>query len=76
MIEYVVRPPAFAPDLAAHLRERGYDVTNYGSRLWATHPHAADPTDERLVLGGVIAAWRSEHPEARVDLQSFDARGT
>jgi hypothetical protein len=75
VIEYVVHPPALAPHLAARLRERGYDVSTFGPRLWATHPKAADPTEERLVLGDVIAAWRREHPDARIDLQSFDARG-
>ena len=58
VIEYVVHPPVLAPYLVAHLRGRGYDATNYGPRLWATHRHAADPTEERLVLGSVIAAWR------------------
>jgi hypothetical protein len=76
VIEYAVHPPALTPHLAAHLRERGYDVSAYGTHLWATHPNAADPPEERLVLGGVIAAWRREHPDARIDLQSFTARGT
>jgi hypothetical protein len=76
VIEYVVHPPALAPHLGAHLRERGYDASTFGPQLWATHATAADPTEERLVLGGVIAAWRREHPDARIDLQSFNARGT
>jgi hypothetical protein len=73
LIEYVVHPPALSPHLVEHLRERGYEASAYGPRLWATHPTAADPTEERLVLGGVIAAWRREHPDARIDLQSTDA---
>lgn len=73
MIEYVVHPPALAPHLVAHLRERGYDASNYGPQLWATHPRAADPTEERLVLGGVIAAWRGEHPDARIDLHPTES---
>ncbi len=76
VIEYVVHPPALAPHLAAHLREQGYDASTSGAQLWATHPNAADPTEERLVLGGVITAWRREHPDARIDLQSFTAPGT
>jgi hypothetical protein len=68
VIEYVVHPPALGPHLAAHLRGQGYDVSNYDARLWATHPNAADPAEERLVLGGVIAAWRREHPDARIEL--------
>jgi hypothetical protein len=73
LIEYLVHPPALAPQLAAHLRGRGYEVSTYGPQLWATYPTATDPTEERLVLGGVIAAWRREHPDARIDLQSTDA---
>ena len=73
VIGYVVHPPVLAPHLVAHLRGRGYDATNYGPRLWVTHPHAADPTEERLVLGGVIAAWRREHPDARIDLHPTDS---
>lgn len=68
-----MHPPALAPDLVAHLREQGYDVTNYGRRVWATYPNASDPTEERLVLSGVIAAWRSEHPDARIDLHPTDS---
>jgi hypothetical protein len=68
LIEYVVHPPALGPHLAEHLRGQGYDVSNYGSRVWASYPSAADPTEERLVLSGVIAAWRREHPDARIDL--------
>jgi hypothetical protein len=73
LIGYVVHPPVLAPHLAAHLRGRGYDASNYGQRLWATHPRAADPAEERLVLGGVIAAWQQEHPDARIDLHSPDS---
>jgi hypothetical protein len=61
VIEYVVHPPALAPNLAAHLREQGYDALTRGPRLWAT-----------LVLGGVIAAWRREHPDARIDPTDYD----
>ena len=68
-----MHPPVLATELAAHLRAQGYDASNYGIRLWATAPHAPDPTEERLVLGGVIAAWRREHPDARVDLSSTDS---
>lgn len=75
VIEYAVHPPALAPLLAAHLVGQGYEASTYGAQLWATHPNAADPSEERLVLGGVIAAWRREHPEARIDLQSFTERG-
>jgi hypothetical protein len=73
LIEYVVHPPALAPQLVAHLRGQGYDATNYGQRLWVTHPHAADPTEERLVLGAVITAWRREHPDARIDLHPTES---
>lgn len=73
VIEYVVHPPALAPHLVAHLRAQGCDVSNYGRRLWVTHPHAADPTEERLVLGGIIAAWRREHPDARIELHPTDS---
>ena len=66
MIAYHVHPPALTPDLAAHLRGLGYEVGNSGPRLWATYPTAADPTEERLMLGGAIAAWRREHPDARI----------
>jgi hypothetical protein len=43
-----------------------------GPRLWAKHLTAADPTEERLVLGGVIAAWRRDHADARIDLADYD----
>jgi hypothetical protein len=72
LIEYVVHPPALAPHLVAYLRGQGYDASNYGQQLWATHPRAADPSEERRVLGGVIAEWRREHPEARIDLQTTE----
>jgi hypothetical protein len=49
-----VHPPSLAPHLAALLREQGYEAFNNGRRLW------------RLVVGGIIAAWRREHPDARV----------
>ena len=65
-----MHPPALAPKLVEHLREHGYEASNFGSQLWATHPSAADPSEERLVLGGVIAAWRREHPDARIDLET------
>ena len=68
MIEYAVRPPVLAPHLASHLRELGYEASTSGPRLFASYPIAADPTEERLVLGGVIAAWRRAHPDARIDL--------
>jgi len=67
-----VHPPALAPHLAEHLRGLGYDASSYGPQLWATVPTAADPSEERLVLGGVIAAWRREHPDARIDLQTTE----
>lgn len=73
LIEYVVHPPALAPHLAAHLRGQGYDVSSYGPRVWATHPTAADPTEERLVISGVIAAWRRDHPDARIDLHPAES---
>jgi hypothetical protein len=72
VIEYAVHPPALAPHLAAHLRGLGYDASTAGARLWATHLTAADPSDERLVLGGVIAAWRREHPDARIQPVDYD----
>ena len=67
-----MHPPALGPHLAEHLRAQGYDVSNYGARIWATYANAADPTEERVVLGGVVAAWRREHPEARIDLHPAD----
>lgn len=72
VIEYAVHPPALLQHLARHLRGKGYEASTDGRRLWATHPTAADPTEERLVLGGVIAAWGREHPGARVDPTDFD----
>jgi hypothetical protein len=72
VIEYVVSPRRLAPDLAAHLRGLGCDASTRGQRLWATHPTAADPTEERLVLGGAIAAWRREHPDARIDPTDYE----
>lgn len=72
MIEYAVHPPALAPQLAAHLRGLGYEASTQGARLWASHRTAADPTEERLVLGGVIAEWRRGSPEARVDPTDFE----
>jgi hypothetical protein len=72
VIEYAVHPPALAPHLAAHLRELGYDASTQGPRLWATHRTAADPSEERLVLGGVIAAWRREHPDARISPSDYE----
>lgn len=73
MIEYDVHPPALAPELVEHLRVQGFDASAYGPQLWATHPTAADPTEERVVLGGVIAAWRRGHPDARIDLRATDS---
>jgi hypothetical protein len=66
VIAYEVNSPALASLVAAHLREQGYEASSRGKHLWATHPNAADPSEERLVLGGVIAAWRREHPDARI----------
>ena len=72
MIEYAVNSPALASLLAAHLRERGCEASSQGTHLWATHSRAADPSEERLILGGVIAAWRREHPEARINPTDFE----
>ena len=72
MVEYVVHPPVLAPDLVAHLRRLGYDASNAGPRLWATQLTATDPSQERLALGAVIAAWRREHPEARIAPVDYD----
>jgi hypothetical protein len=72
VIEYAVHPPALAPLLAAHLHDQGYEASAKGSRLWATHPNAADPSEERLVLGGIIAAWRRKHPDARIDPSDYE----
>jgi hypothetical protein len=66
VIAYEVNSPALASLVAAHLREQGYEAASRGTHLWATHADAADPSEERLVLGGVIAAWRREHPDARI----------
>jgi hypothetical protein len=72
VIEYVVHPPVLAPELAKHLLEQGCMARTQGPRLWATHPTAASPTDERLMLGSVIASWRSGHPEARIAPVDYD----
>ena len=64
--------PALASLLVAHLREQGYEASSQGTHLWATHPSAADPSEERLILGGVIAAWRREHPDARINPTDFE----
>lgn len=66
MIAYEVNSPKLAALVAAHLRNEGYEAVTRGTHLWATHPKAADPSEERLVLGGVIADWRREHPDARI----------
>jgi hypothetical protein len=72
VIEYVVHPPALAPHLAAQLRAQDCEASTSGGRLWAAHPTAADPTEERLLLGGLITAWRREQPDARVDPVDYD----
>jgi hypothetical protein len=72
VIEYAVSSPVLAQELAAHLRELGHDASSSGRRLWAAHPSAADPTDERRVLGRAIAAWRREHPDARIDPVDYE----
>lgn len=72
VIEYVVSPRSLASQLGAHLRGLGYDASTRGPRLWATHATATDPTEERLVLGGAIAAWRREHPDARIDPTDYE----
>lgn len=72
MIEYVVHPPALAPELAKHLLEQGCTARTQGYRLWATHPTAPSPTDERLMLGSVISSWRNDHPGARIDPVDYD----
>jgi hypothetical protein len=72
VIEYAVSSPILAQHLAAYLRGLGYDASTSGRRLWAAHPTAADPTEERLVLGGAIAAWRREHPDARIDPADYE----
>src|SRR3954452_4773197 len=66
VIAYEVSSPADATLLAVFLREQGYEARSRGTHLWATHANAADPSEERLVLGGAIAAWRREHPDARI----------
>jgi hypothetical protein len=66
VIEYVVHPPALAPELAKHLLAHGSIARTAGPRLWATHPTAASPTEERRMLGSMIASWRSGHPGARI----------
>ena len=66
MIAYEVNSHGNASLLVAYLREQGYEARSRASHLWASHPNAADPSEERLVLGGAIAAWRREHPDARV----------
>ena len=72
VIEYVVHPPALAPELAKHLLEQGCMARTQGPRFWATYPTAASPTDERLMLGSVITSWRSGHPGARVAPVDYD----
>lgn len=72
MIEYAVNSPALASLVAAHLREQGYEASSRGTHLWATHPNAADPSEERFVLGGVIAAWRREYPDAHIAPADFE----
>jgi hypothetical protein len=66
LIAYAVNTPKLSSLLAAHLREQGYEARSRAIHLWATAPHAADPSEERLVLGGVIAAWQRDHPDARI----------
>lgn len=69
MIRYVVHPPALASALVAHLRAQGFEASHEGPRVWATFAAAADPTEERLVLGSAVSAWRGEHAGARVSLE-------
>ena len=57
----------------AHLRGQGYERDELRPPGLGDSPNAADPTEERLVLGGVIAAWRREHPEARIDLHPAES---
>jgi hypothetical protein len=66
VIEYSVNSPVLGRQLAEYLCEQGYEASSRATHLWAKYPSAADPTEERLVLGGVIAAWRREHPDARI----------
>jgi hypothetical protein len=72
VIEYAVNSPALASLLAAHLREQGYQASSQGMHLWATHSNAADPSEERFILGGVIAAWRRGHPDARINPTDYE----
>jgi hypothetical protein len=72
VIAYEVSSPALASLVAAYLREQGYEAASRGTHLWATHSKAAGPSEERLVLGGVIAAWRQRHPEARIAPADFE----
>jgi len=72
VIAYEVISPVFAQQLAAHLRGLGYDASSRGRRLWVAYPIARDPSEERLVLGGVIAKWRREHPDARIDPVDYE----
>jgi len=72
VIEYAVSSRILAEQLAAYLREQGYDARSRARHLWAAHPIAADPTEERLVLGGAIAVWGREHPDARIDPVDYE----
>ena len=72
VIAYEVSSPADATLLAVFLREQGYEARSRGTHLWATHANAADPSEERIVLGGAIAAWRREHPDARIAPADFE----
>jgi hypothetical protein len=67
VIEYSVNSPVLASLLAAYLRAQGYEARSRTTHLWAGYPNAADPSEERLILGSVIAAWRREHPDARIE---------
>jgi len=72
VIEYAVSSRILAKQLAAYLREQGYDSSSRGRHLWAAHHIAADPSEERLVLGGAIAKWSREHPDARIDPADYE----
>jgi hypothetical protein len=72
VIRYSVNSPVLSQQLAEHLRGLGYDASSRGRVLWAAHPTAGDPTEERVVLGGAIAAWRREHPDARIDPADYE----